>query len=37
MRPLYLYVWTDVFSDYTNGIAFALARDSTHARSQMSM
>ena len=29
---LSLYVWTDVFSDWTDGIAFALARDPAQAR-----
>ena len=27
-----LYVWEGVLADYTDGIAFALARDADHAR-----
>lgn len=29
---LKLYVWEGVFTDYTSGIAFAMARDVDHAR-----
>lgn len=31
-KKLKLYVWEDVLSDYTSGIAFALAENSTEAR-----
>lgn len=31
-KKLKLYVWTDVFCDYTSGIAFALATSPDHAR-----
>lgn len=30
-----LYVWEDVFSDYTSGIAFAIAKDAAAARRQI--
>lgn len=32
VRKLRLFVWADVFCDYTSGIAFALAYDADHAR-----
>lgn len=32
MRGLRLYVWHNVFYDYTAGIAFALAKSPEHAR-----
>lgn len=31
-EPLKLYVWDGVFADYTDGIAFALARSAKEAR-----
>lgn len=32
IKPLKLFVWVDVLSDYTSGIAFALAKDEKQAR-----
>jgi hypothetical protein len=32
MLKLKLYVWTDFNSDYTNGLAFAIAKTTTQAR-----
>lgn len=31
-KKLKLFVWTDHDSDYTSGLAFAVARDEAHAR-----
>jgi hypothetical protein len=31
-RKLKLFIWTDFCTDYTEGLAFAIARDETEAR-----
>ncbi len=35
MKDLKLFVWEEVLTDYTSGIAFALARDVEDARFQI--
>lgn len=36
MEELKLFIWTDFMPDYTDGLAFAIAKNETDARNQIS-